>query len=110
MGAVGMGELVAEKFTRLLDDARQGSEPAARELLPLVYDQLRQLARQQMALERKGHTLEATALVHEAYLRLRFCAGMSVAETAKVMGLSQRTVEREWACARAWLFRKLGYE
>jgi RNA polymerase sigma factor (TIGR02999 family) len=163
-------------------------------LLPLVYEQLRELARHRMAGERADHTLQATALVHEAYLRLvgnrdlpwsgrahffgaaveamrrilidyararggpkrgegrrliplgvldlaaegqseeivalddaisrlervsvsmaavvrlRFYAGLSVEETAEALGVSKRTVEREWAGARAWLFRELGYD
>ncbi|MCL4220865.1 MAG: sigma-70 family RNA polymerase sigma factor [Phycisphaerales bacterium] len=166
-----------------------GSRPAAsEELLNLVYDQLRQIARQRMGNERAGHTLQATALVHEAFLklvgdenlswenrghfyaacaqamrrilidharkrgaekrggaqkrlplnvvdlaeetdpaqvlalneamgelersdpraasivRLRFFAGLDVEETASVLGLSERTVMRDWAYARARLF------
>ena len=168
----------------------------AHDLLPLVYDQLRNLARQRMAQERTGHTLQATALVHEAFarlvgpgggadarfanvahfyhaaaeamrriliehargrgaekrggsvrrvsfttvldlaaapdpdeilafddaivrleqetpeaarvVRLRFYAGLSVEETAAALGVSPRTVNREWQYARAWLFRVLG--
>jgi RNA polymerase sigma factor (TIGR02999 family) len=167
--------------------------PAA-DLLPLVYEQLRSLARQRMGAENPGHSLQATALVHEAYLRLtgadgadakfanpghfyaaaaeamrrilieharsrgavkrggrvrrvnlstvldlaaapesgeilafddaisrleseapeaaqvvrlRFYAGLSVDDTAKALGLSARTVAREWTYARAWLYREL---
>lgn len=163
----------------------------ASELLPLVYDELRELARRRMADESAGHTMQATALVHEAYLRLagsgdgrfanrahffhaaaeamrrilieharrkgrvkrgghmrqisanvldlaargdpgeilaldeaigrleqempqaaavlrlRFYGGLSVDETAEALGLSARTVNREWTYARAWLFREL---
>jgi len=170
------------------------AQPAA-DLLPAVYDQLRRLARQRLASERDDHTLQATALVHEAYMRLagpdgqaarfanaghfyaaaaeamrrilieharararvkrggpnlrrvpltsvldlattpdpdeilafdeairrlevetpdsaevvrlRFYAGLSVEETAKALGVSERTVNREWTYARAWLFRAL---
>lgn len=166
-----------------------GRRPSAsEELLNLVYDQLRQMARQRMGNERAGHTLQATALVHEAFLklvgdenlswenrghfyaacaqamrrilidharkrgaekrgggqkrlplnvvdlaeetdpaqvlalneameelersdprsasivRLRFFAGLDVEETASVLGLSERTVMRDWAYARARLF------
>ncbi len=162
----------------------------ASDLLPLVYDQLRELARHRMAREPDGHSLQPTALVHEAYLkladgdarfanrghffsvaaeamrqilidharsrvrvkrggtakkmplsvldlaelpepeeilafedaldrlkseapaaaevvRLRFYAGASVEEAAEAMGVSPRTINREWTYARAWLFRVL---
>ena len=178
--------------TRLLERASGGDPRAGRELLPLVYEQLRACAQKQMAGERSDHTLQATALVHEAYLRLvgtrqttwdsrahfyvaaaeamrrilieharrrgrikrggdrkrvlssvedlaleadfeeivavdgairrledrdarmakivqlRFYAGLSVEETAKALGVSDRTVRREWSLARAWLHRELG--
>ncbi len=177
--------------TRILGDIERGDPNAARELLPLVYEQLRQLAQHRMAQERPGHSLQATALVHEAYLRLvgdsglqwanrahffsaaaeamrrilvdsarkrgrikrggdrkklamsvadlaatddpaqilsldealqrleaqdarmsqivklRFFSGLSVEETAMAMELSPRTVKREWALARAWLYKAL---
>jgi RNA polymerase sigma factor (sigma-70 family) len=56
--------------TQLLEAIQQGQPQAAEELLPLVYDELRRLARQKLQQEKPGQTLEATALVHEAYLRL----------------------------------------
>jgi RNA polymerase sigma factor (TIGR02999 family) len=56
--------------TRILSAIEQGDSSAADQLLPLVYDELRKLAAQQLAQEKPGQTLEATALVHEAYLRL----------------------------------------
>ncbi len=61
---------VMSDVTRLLDAAAAGDRRAAAELLPLVYDELRQLAAARMAVETPGHTLDATALVHEAYIRL----------------------------------------
>jgi RNA polymerase sigma factor (TIGR02999 family) len=178
--------------SRLLSGAREGDPNAAAQLFPLVYAELRNLARQRMANERAGHTLQATALVHEVYLkllgsdggpwasrkqfffaaaeamrqilidyarargglkrgggrkrvplgiidiatdeqipqilaldeaisrlekvspdvaavvRLRFYAGLSVEETAEALGISPRTVKREWTYARATLFRELG--
>jgi RNA polymerase sigma factor (TIGR02999 family) len=56
--------------TQLLDAAAAGDRRAAADLLPLVYDELRKLAAARMAAESSGHTLDATALVHEAYVRL----------------------------------------
>jgi RNA polymerase sigma factor (TIGR02999 family) len=56
--------------TRVLSDIEQGDPQAAGQLLPLVYDELRMLAAARLANERPGQTLQATALVHEAYLRL----------------------------------------
>jgi RNA polymerase sigma factor (TIGR02999 family) len=57
-------------ITQLLGAAAAGDRQAAADLLPLVYDELRQLAASRMANEKAGHTLQPTALVHEAYLRL----------------------------------------
>ena len=56
--------------SQILSAIEQGEPKAAEQLLPLVYDELRKLAAQKMGRETPGHTLEATALVHEAYLRL----------------------------------------
>ena len=183
------------EVTRILGDLRSGHGHAADDLLPLVYQQLRAIAQQNMNNERASHTLEATALVHEAYLRLvgdqelgwdsrahfftaaaeamrrilieharakhrikrggnerqrvpltgldladdhdaeeilavddafrrletedstaanvvrlRFYAGLSVAETAAALGISERSVAREWSFARAWLADALGDE
>ena len=56
--------------TRILSQIEQGDPSAADQLLPLVYDQLRKLAGQKLAHEKPGQTLQATALVHEAYVRL----------------------------------------
>src|SRR5437868_6455229 len=56
--------------TRILSAIEQGDPRAAEQLLPLVYDELRRLAAQRLAQEKPGQTLQATALVHEAYLRL----------------------------------------
>lgn len=186
-----MATLDQGDVTRLVIDAGAGDRRAAEELLPLVYEQLRAIAHQRMEHERPGHTLQATALVHEAYLRLvgnrriewagrahfyaaaaeairrilldhakahsrakrggrnrqivlsivdlaaehdsaeilaldeaicrlegrderlsqvvrlRFYAGLSVADTAKALGLSERTVKRHWSFARAWLYTQL---
>jgi RNA polymerase sigma factor (TIGR02999 family) len=181
--------------TRLLDAAAAGDRRAAAELLPLVYTELRKLAAARMADESPDHTLQPTALVHEAYLRLvgrgddqrwdghghffaaaaeamrriliesarrkhgperggdftrrdldpdqvappvpssrllaldealdrlaaiepraaevvklRYFAGLTVAEAAVVLGISTRTADSDWAYARAWLVTALQEE
>jgi RNA polymerase sigma factor (TIGR02999 family) len=63
-------KLAMSEVTRILSAIEQGDPSAASQLLPLVYDELRQLAAQKLAHEKPGQTLQATALVHEAYLRL----------------------------------------
>jgi len=181
------------EVTRLLGQLRAGKQEAGNQLVPLIYDELRRIASAQMRRERPGHTLQATAVVHEAYMRLageqgipwqnrahffaiaaqtmrrvlldyarqrhagkrggegarkvtidaelligddrieevvaldeilerlsemdpqqgrivelRVFAGLNVEETAEVMGISARTVKREWRSAKAWLDRELG--
>jgi RNA polymerase sigma factor (TIGR02999 family) len=177
--------------TQLLVQLRSGDKHAVDALMPLVYDELRRIASAHLRRERAGHTLQSTALVHEAYLRLvdqrdvvwqnrahffglasqmirrilvdhargvhaakrgagiprlsldealgvpggrdldlvalddslaalaridpdqarlvelRFFGGLTLEETAEVMSVSPATVSREWASARAWLFREL---
>jgi RNA polymerase sigma factor (TIGR02999 family) len=182
-------------LTRILSDMENGDRLAADQLLPLVYDELRKLANQKLASEKPGQTLQATALVHEAYLRLvgkgddgqwegrrhffaaaaeamrriliekarqkrgpkygglvqrvaadldaieanhplvdilaldealtrlaevsparaelvklRFFAGLTMAEAAGVLGISLATAERSWVYARTRLFADLGGE
>jgi RNA polymerase sigma factor (TIGR02999 family) len=177
--------------TQLLLAWNNGDRGALDHLMPIVYDELRQLARQHMRFEAPGHTLEATVLVNEAYLRLvdqkrvnwqnrahffgaaaqiirrvlvdharsrarlkrggsavtvtlydeiaateavhldavapdhaltelakldpqqeriiemRFFAGLSIEDTAAALGISPATVKRDWATARAWLYREM---
>jgi RNA polymerase sigma factor (TIGR02999 family) len=175
--------------TQILSQIESGDPSAAELLLPLVYDELRKLAAQRLSQEKAGQTLQATALVHEAYLRLvgdqhfdnrghffaaaaegmrrilvenarrkkrirhgggrrrvdmeqaaelcdeppddlvdlsealdrfektdataaqivklRYFAGLSLAEVADALGLSLRTTERNWTFARTWLHREL---
>lgn len=59
-----------EEITRILQALEAGEEHSASQLLPLVYDELRRLAARKLAVESRNHTLQATALVHEAYVRL----------------------------------------
>ena len=175
--------------TRIIERARQGDLKAAAELLPLVYEELRKLAAARMAQESPGHTLQPTALVHEAWLRLgngarfenrahffgaaaeamrrilidrarrkramrhgggqqaldvdeleiaapqpddellavndalekfsqteprkaelvklRYFVGLSLDESAEVLGVSHPTAKRWWTFARAWLFDEI---
>jgi len=179
------------EVTELLLSLGKGNEEAASKLIPLVYGELRKLARHYMRGEQPNHTLQTTALVHEAYLRLveqrtanwqnrahffaiaaqsmrrilvdharacrtdkrgggqetlpldeafifspeksaelialdqaldrlsemsprqsriielRFFAGLNVDETAEVLGISPKTVKRDWSVARAWLHREV---
>ena len=181
-------------ITRILESARAGDSTAADQLLPLVYEELRKLAAAKMAREIPGQTLQPTALVHEAWLRLsqqsdvrwrnrehfyamaaevmrrilvdrarrrqarkhggqlervdldaielpgrgddavvlqvhealekltaedpekaevvklRFFVGLENAEIAAVMGISEKTVQRHWSFAKAWLYRAMQAE
>lgn len=65
-----MPEISPAQITQLLMQWKRGDEEAPRVLLPLVYDELRRLARHHLRSERPDHTLQSTALVHEAYLRM----------------------------------------
>ena len=65
-----MPEISSSQVTKLLMQWKRGDQEAPRVLLPLVYDELRRLARHHLRAERSDHTLQSTALVHEAYLRL----------------------------------------
>jgi len=178
-------------ITELLAELRAGNRSAESKLMPLVYDELRRLAGRYMARERSDHTLQPTALVHEAYLRLigqrdinwqnrahffgvaaqlmrrilvdharahkarkrggsqakvaldetltyadnkgaellaidealtrlshrdarqarivelRFFVGLTEEEAAEVLGVSTRTVKRDWSVARAWLYKEI---
>jgi RNA polymerase sigma-70 factor (ECF subfamily) len=186
-----MSEYPPTEVSQLLVRWRSGDKAALDELTPVVYEELRRLARHYMRGERTGHTLEPTALVNEAYLRLvdlrdmkwqnrahffavaatlmrrilvdharsrnyakrggvqqrlslskadrfankpdvdlvamddalmtleqmsaqqsrivelRFFGGLTIEETAEVLGVSHATVERDWAVARAWLRREV---
>ncbi len=185
----------SNNVTQLLREWNSGSNEALDKLLPIIYEELRARAARYLRRERPGHTLQTTALVHEAYLRLagaqdlpwqnrthffaiaatvmrrilveharkkaaskrggagimltldesltvtdraegvdviavdqaldrlaavdaqqarvvelRFFSGLSVEETAEALGVSPRTVKRDWAVAKAWLHRELSRE
>jgi len=185
-----MGVDAGAGVTRLLLQWTEGDKQALEDLLPLVYDELRRLAKSYLQRERPGHTLQSTALVHEAYMRLvdqnvswqsrahffgiaaqmmrcilvdhargknaakrgdgaykvtldeglvaqeerdvnvlaldgaltklsaldpqqsqivelRFFAGLSIEETAEILKISPATVKRDWAMAKAWLYREM---
>lgn len=186
-----MSDEQASEITRILQDWNDGNPGAKEKLLPFVYDELKRQARLLMSKERPGHTLQPTALVHEAFLRLseqtgidwqnrshfygiasrlmrqvlvdharlhaaekrghhpihfsiddlqipvaeragsilmldevlarleeldetqakivemRFFGGMNNREISESLGVSERTVGREWQAARLWLYREL---
>lgn len=185
-----MPEPPSQPVSALLGQWRAGDQQALQVLIPIVYEELRRIARRHLRQERPDHTLQSTALVHEAYLRLmkqapaevenrahflgvasqlmrqilvdharrhraakrggglklelqdamtvqnarnvdlialdhalnelgrldpqqsrivemRFFGGLSIEDTAEVIGVSRTTVKREWATARAWLLREM---
>ena len=81
-------------LTRLLDAAAGGDPGAAADLLPLVYDELRKLAAARLAAEAPGHTLQPTALVHEAYLRLIDQRRVDWKNRAQFFGLAANMMRR----------------
>jgi RNA polymerase sigma factor (TIGR02999 family) len=78
----------------MIDNARQGDEQALAALLPLVYDELRRLAARYMRRERPGQTLQATALVHDAYLRLLRDSNLSWQNRAHFFGIAARSMRQ----------------
>jgi len=84
----------SHQITRLLVDWRNGDEAALEQLIPLVHDELRRLARRHMAHERVGHTLQATALVNEAYMRLIDVKQMKWQDRAHFFAMSSRLMRR----------------
>lgn len=80
--------------TLLLSRASRGDGHAADELTPLIYEELRAIAGSLLASERKGHTLQATALVHEAYVRLIDQRNVTAADRGAFMGLAATVMRR----------------
>ncbi len=80
--------------TRILREAREGKRSAADELATLLYDELHLLARQEMASERPNHTLQPTALVHEAYLRLAGGEGTAFESRAQFFAAAATAIRR----------------
>jgi RNA polymerase sigma factor (TIGR02999 family) len=85
---------VPADVTQILQDWSKGDTAAAEKLMPLVYEELRRLARSYLARERGGHTLQATALVHEAYLRLTDETQLSWKDRAHYYGIAARLMRR----------------
>ena len=79
-----------QDVTALLHQWQQGDASALERLLPIVYDELRRVARARLRAERPGHTLQATALVHEAYLRLTGPAGASPRTRTQLFAMAAR--------------------
>lgn len=82
------------ELTRLLQDTDLADHDRAAELMPLVYAELRSMASQHLARERAGHTLQATDLVHEAYLRLTGGQELSVRNRAHFFGILARSMRQ----------------
>lgn len=80
--------------TKILLDWTKGDNAAAEKLMPLVYEELRRLARSYLARERGDHTLQPTALVHEAYLRLADATRLTWKDRAHFYGIAARLMRR----------------
>jgi RNA polymerase sigma-70 factor, ECF subfamily len=93
----------AIQITQLLQSWSQGDEAAIDKLMPLVYDELHSMARRYMSNEKPGHTLQATALVNEAYLRLVHASGADWQNRTHFFAVSAQVMRRilvDWARSR----------
>ena len=91
---IGVSERAASEVTQILNDWRAGNAAAADKLMPLVYDELRRLARNYLRKERVDHTLQPTALVHEAYVRLVDDSKASWENRAHFYGIAAKLMRR----------------
>src|SRR3979411_3335104 len=101
---------IPANFTQVLTEWRSGHPQALDRLTPLVYDELRRLARNYMRAERGSHTLQATAVVHEAFLRL-IQANVGLQDRGHFFALASRLMRRvlvDHAKSRSRLKRKVG--
>jgi RNA polymerase sigma factor (TIGR02999 family) len=99
----------SHELTHLLVAWREGEQQALDNLVPLVYEELRRLAHSYMRGERKGHTLQTTALVNEAYLRLVDCSKVNWQNRAHFLAVSARMMRRILVdYARSWRSPKGG--
>lgn len=87
-------EIPAPDVTQILKRVSEGNDTATEELMPLVYEELRSLARNYLQRERANHTLQPTALVHEAYLRLVDDKRMTWQDRAHFYGIAARLMRR----------------
>src|SRR5215831_6465902 len=98
----------AQEITQLLLAWGRGDECALEQLMPLVYDEVRSAARRYMARHRPDHTLQPTALVNEAYLRLVNLRKVKLAGPSHLRQAdAAETVERDWRLAKVWLLHEL---
>jgi len=89
-----MSDNPASEITQILQDWNDGNEAAKEKLLPFVYDELKRQARKMMSSERKDHTLQATALVHEAFLKLDQQAGIDWKNRSHFFGIASRLMRQ----------------
>jgi RNA polymerase sigma-70 factor, ECF subfamily len=89
-----MAEAPDPRLTQLLQAWQQGDAPAGEQLVPLVYAELRRIARIKLGAERAGHTLQATALVHEAWLRLMQQHGAGWQNRAQFFAIASQAMRR----------------
>jgi RNA polymerase sigma-70 factor (ECF subfamily) len=92
--SIGMPTPPGPSVTVLLERARAGDRDALAALLPLVYDELRRIARMQMRRERPGQTIDATGLVHEAWLRLSGSSHLSPHNRAHFLGIAANAMRQ----------------
>ncbi len=85
---------MAQQFTEIIEKARNGDSSAREKLLGLAYDELRRLASGQMRKENSGHTLQATALVHEAYIRLAGQENVEWQNKSHFIGIAAQIMRR----------------
>ena len=106
-----MADVTSQDVTRLLARWKDGDEAALQQLVPIVHEELRRLARRQMAGERPGHTLQPTALVNEAYLRLINLKQMEWQNRAHFFAMGARLMRRilvDFARSRGYQKRGAG--
>ena len=106
-----MADVPSQDVTQLLVKWRDGDEAALQQLVPIVHEELRRLARRQMAGERPGHTLQPTALVNEAYLRLVNLKQMDWQNRAHFFAMGARLMRRilvDFARSRGYQKRGAG--